>query len=253
MSKDKIQLGVNVDHVATLRQARYRGAHAEGGATPEPSPLEAALICEKAGAHSITVHLREDRRHIQDEDVQEIRQVIKIPLNLEMAVTDTMTDYAVELRPNEVCLVPESRREVTTEGGLDVVSHQKKITVCAQKLRVNGTLVSLFIAPDLDQVKAAKDTGAKVIELHTGAYSNAQEEKQRNLELKKLKESAELAQSIGLQVNAGHGLNYVNTQLFVKETPHLDTLNIGHSIISRSITTGLAQAVQEMLALISKS
>jgi pyridoxine 5-phosphate synthase len=236
-----LKLGVNIDHVATLRQARYKEPSA--GAAPEPDPVAAALEVERAGAHGITIHLREDRRHIHDRDVRLIRQRTHIPLNLEMAGVPEIVAIAEEIRPDEVCLVPEKRQEVTTEGGLNVTGKSLPRTIA--RLKNAGIAVSLFIDPDPKQVRAAADVGAQFIELHTGAYATG-----RKGELKKLIAAAELAHKLGLRVNAGHGLNYQNTPgVFV--VPHLETLNTGHAIISRAVFVGLERAVREMLALMN--
>jgi pyridoxine 5-phosphate synthase len=240
-----LKLGVNIDHVATLRQARYHGRD-QG----EPDPVEAALACETAGAHGITAHLREDRRHIQDRDIVQLRQRIQTRLNLEMANAPEIVTIALQLKPDIVCLVPERRREITTEGGLDVARQWRPLTNTRRRMNDGGIDVSLFIAPDAGQVAAAARTGSQFIELHTGAFAEAfRQTAQRKKELKRLAAAAEQAHSLGLQVNAGHGLNYQNvTELHL--VPHLVELNIGHSIVSRSITVGLRAAVKEMLALI---
>jgi pyridoxine 5-phosphate synthase len=237
-----LKLGVNIDHVATLREARYKGARA--GAMPEPDPVAAALEVELAGAHGITVHLREDRRHIQDRDVRLIRQLIRTRLNLEMADTPEIVAFAEEVKPDEVCLVPEKRQEVTTEGGLNVAG--KSLAKTVARLQKAGIAVSLFIDPDPKQIRAAADTGAEFVELHTGAYANRPTE----FEIKKLVTAAELAHKLGLRVNAGHGLNYQNTP-GILAVPHFETLNTGHSIIARAVLVGLRQAVREMLALMN--
>ena len=233
-------LGVNIDHVATLRNAR-------GGV--EPDTIKAAEICELNGATSITTHLREDRRHIKDEDVRTLIHTLKTKMNLEMAVTDEMQKIALEIKPNSVCLVPEKRQEVTTEGGLDVAGQLEKITNFVKPLKDAGILVSLFIDPTEEQVIASSKTGAQFIEMHTGQYSEKFGTKDEETEFLKLKNAAKLAQSMGMTVNAGHGLNYENVKR-MHEIPNLYELNIGHSIISRAIFTGLAQAVQEMKDLI---
>lgn len=233
-------LGVNIDHVATLRNAR-------GG--KDPNVLEAAKICEACNASSITTHLREDRRHIKDEDVEQIKENIKINLNLEMAVTDEMQGIALRIKPHSVCLVPEKRQEVTTEGGLDVAGQLEKITNFVKPLIKAGIEVSLFIDPTEEQVKASAQTGAQFIEMHTGAYSNAYGTENEEVEFLKLKNSAKLAQELGLRVNAGHGLNYENVKR-MHEIEGLYELNIGHSIISRAIFVGLEQAVIEMQNLV---
>ena len=229
-------LGVNIDHVATLRNAR-------GGF--EPDPIQAAHICEENGATSITAHLREDRRHIKDQDVRTLKEVLKVNLNLEMAVTDEMQAIALEVLPHSVCLVPEKRQEVTTEGGLDVAGQLDRVTKFVAPLVEAGIQVSLFIDPDLDQIKAAAKTGAQFIEMHTGQYSLAYGTESEKAEFEKLSNSARLAQELGLKVNAGHGLNYENVHR-MHEIEGLYELNIGHSIISKAVFTGLAQAVREM-------
>ena len=233
-------LGVNIDHIATLRNAR-------GGL--EPNLIQAALICEKAGADGITVHLREDRRHTKDNDVIELKKVLKTRLNLEMALTDEMQKIALAVKPECVCLVPENRQEVTTEGGLEVASRLEFVKDFVKPLVEAGIVVSLFIDADKEQVEAAAKTGAQFIEMHTGSYSEAFGTENENCEFLKLKDSAKLAQSLGLKVNAGHGLNYVNVQR-MHEIPGLVELNIGHSIISRAVFTGLAEAVSHMNELI---
>lgn len=233
-------LGVNIDHIATLRNAR-------GGV--EPSPILAAEICEQNGATSITTHLREDRRHIKDSDVRTLIKTIKTNLNLEMAVTDEMQQIALEIKPHSVCLVPEKRQEVTTEGGLDVAGQLEKVTKFVKPLVDAGILVSLFIDPDENQVKASAQTGAQFIEMHTGSYSNAYGTENEEKEFQKLYNSAKLAQNLGLKVNAGHGLNYENVHR-MHEIDGLYELNIGHSIVSKAVFTGLAQAVNEMKELI---
>lgn len=233
-------LGVNIDHVATLRNAR-------GGV--EPDLLECAKICEKIGVAGITTHLREDRRHIKDSDVQTIKKIIKTRLNLEMAMTDEMQSIALELQPAACCIVPEKRQELTTEGGLDVVSQLDKAIKFVKPLVEAGIEVSLFIDPNSDQVTAAYKTGAQFIELHTGQFAEAFGTPTEEKEFLKLKEAAQFAQSLGLKVNAGHGLNYDNVHR-MKEIPDLVELNIGHSIISKAIFVGLETAVNEMQTLI---
>ena len=231
-----LKLGVNIDHVATLRQARYKTG------AGEPDPVLAAKEIELAGAHGITVHLREDRRHIQDRDVCRLRQSIRTCLNLEMADVPEIVAIAERIRPDEVCLVPEKRAEVTTEGGLNVTGKSLPRTIA--RLKKAGIVVSLFIDPDPKQVRASADAGAQFIELHTGAYSRDAKQ------IKKLIAAAELAHRLGLRVNAGHGLNYQNTP-GIRAVPHLETLNTGHAIISRAVFVGLRQAVREMLALMN--
>lgn len=233
-------LGVNIDHIATLRNAR-------GGF--EPDPIQAAEICEANGATSITTHLREDRRHIKDKDVRTLIKVLKTKLNLEMAVTEEMQKIALEIKPHSVCLVPEKREEITTEGGLDVVGQQTRITKFIAPLVEAGILVSLFIDPTEDLVRAAAKTGAQFIELHTGQYSRAFGTPDEQEEFEKLREASRLAHALGLKVNAGHGLNYQNVKKICK-IEDLYELNIGHSIISRAVFVGLAQAVKEMADLV---
>ncbi len=239
-----LKLGVNIDHVATVREARYRGRTAG-----EPDPVQAARLCEAAGAHGITAHLREDRRHIQDRDVWKLREVIQTRLNLEMANAPEIVDIALRLQPNIVCLVPERRQEVTTEGGLDAAGHVPALAATRQRMNDAGIEVSLFIAPDAVQVEAAARIGSQFIELHTGAFAESfGQPAERDRELERLVGAARQAHGLGLQVNAGHGLNYQNLPL-LRQVPHLVELNIGHSIISRAVTVGLGAAVQEMLKL----
>jgi pyridoxine 5-phosphate synthase len=241
-----LKLGVNIDHVATLREARYHG-RAQG----EPDPVAAARICEMAGAHGITAHLREDRRHIQDRDIRQLRASVITRLNMEMADSPEILAIALNIRPDIVCLVPERRQEVTTEGGLDVVSHQAGLKKTRERLNQAGIEVSLFITPDASQIEASAKVGSQFIELHTGAYAERYgDEPGRRIELERLIAGAQRARELGLKVNAGHGLNYTNLKdLF--EVPHLVELNIGHSIVSRSVAVGLAAAVKEMLALMA--
>lgn len=233
-------LGVNIDHIATLRNAR-------GGV--EPNLIEAAKICEKVGVEGITTHLREDRRHIKDADVNELKAILKTRLNLEMAMTDEMQKIALDLKPAACCLVPEKRQELTTEGGLDVLSQLDRAIKFVKPLEEAGIAVSLFIDPNKEQVLAASKTGAQFIELHTGAYSEAFGGANEEIEFIKLKEAAAYAQSLGLKVNAGHGLNYENVHR-MHEIPSLVELNIGHSIISKAIFVGIESAVSEMMKLI---
>jgi pyridoxine 5-phosphate synthase len=242
-----LKLGVNIDHVATLRQARYTGRD-----RGEPDPIEAALICEAAGAHGITAHLREDRRHIQDRDVWKLRESIKTRLNLEMANTPEMVDIAVRVKPNIICVVPEKRMEVTTEGGLNVADEIPSLTAMRQRVNEAGIEVSLFIDPDLRQVEAAARIGAQFIELHTGSFAeHFNRKKDRAEELHRLAEAARLAHSLGLRVNAGHGLNTQNVPILF-DVPHLVELNIGHTLVSRAVTVGLAMAVKEMLLVMER-
>lgn len=229
-------LGVNIDHVATLRNAR-------GGV--EPDVLKAALICEDNGATSITAHLREDRRHIKDMDIYSLSKNIKTRLNLEMAMAEDIQKIALEVKPHSICLVPEKRQEVTTEGGLDVAGNFAAVKEFIKPLLDAGIVVSLFIDPEEAQVKASYETGAQFIEMHTGTYSNTFGKAGGEEEFQKLKTAAEYAQKLGLRVNAGHGLNYENVHR-MHEIPGLYELNIGHSIVSRAIFTGMAEAVSKM-------
>lgn len=234
-------LGVNIDHVATLRQAR---------GTTYPDPVKAALICEQAGAEGITLHLREDRRHIQDDDVRRMRPVLKTRMNLELAVTDEMIAFAKEIKPHHVCFVPEKRQEVTTEGGLDVVGHFEDVKAATQALSAVGCDVSLFIDADIAQIDAAIACGAPTIELHTGAYADAETAEAQQAELERIIKGTKYAVSKGLVVNAGHGLNLDNVAA-IAAIPQIHELNIGHSIIAESVFVGLEQAVKDMKAAIN--
>jgi pyridoxine 5-phosphate synthase len=241
-----LKLGVNIDHVATLREARYRGL-LQG----EPSPAEAARLCEAAGAHGITAHLREDRRHLQDRDLWQLREIVQTRLNFEMANTPEIVAIALKLKPEIVCLVPERRQEVTTEGGLDVVANEQALTETRKRMNDAGIEVSLFINAIPTQIQAAAFVGAQFIELHTGRFAEYfADESERETELQRLISAAKQAHALGLRVNAGHGLNYENLPL-LRRVPHLLELNIGHSIISRAVMTGLPAAVKEMLQLMS--
>ena len=242
-----LKLGVNIDHVATIRQARYRGAGVDG----EPDPVQAALACEAAGCHGITVHLREDRRHIQDGDVWRLKQTLQIPLNFEMANTSEMVEIAAQLRPAAVCIVPEKREELTTEGGLDVAGALPSLAQTVGRLQSLGVEVSLFIDPHPDQVSAAAKTKARAIELHTGAFAEAfkTNPSAAEREIRRLSAAASQGNQLNIKVNAGHGLNYQNIAR-IHKVPRLAELNIGHSIVSRSIVVGLGAAVQEMLRLL---
>ena len=233
-------LGVNIDHVATLRQAR---------GTTYPDPVNAALMCEQAGAEGITLHLREDRRHIQDDDVRRMRPLLKTHMNLEMAVTDEMVAFAKEILPQHVCFVPEKRQEVTTEGGLDVVGHFEDVKKATQELVALGCDVSLFIDADNAQIDAAVACGAQTIEIHTGAYADADSPQAQQAELERIIQGAAYAASKGLVVNAGHGLNLDNVTP-IAAIPQIHELNIGHSIIADAVFVGLPQAVQQMKAAI---
>ena len=231
-----IRLGVNIDHVATLRQARR---------TDYPSLLEAAALCEKAGAHGITIHLREDRRHIQDADVYALRETLSTRMNLEMANNPDIVRIALEVKPEEVCMVPERRQELTTEGGLDVVGQRDALVPVVEALSEAGIAVSLFIDPDAQQVEAASAIGAPTIELHTGAYAE-HTGTERKKELARLTDAAQRAHALGLVVNAGHGLTLDNVDPILA-IPHLTTLTIGHSIVCRALFVGIEQATREML------
>lgn len=242
------ELGLNIDHIATLREVRYRNW--KQGLPPEPSVLEAARQAERAGVDSITVHLREDRRHIQQADVRDLSRAILLPLNLEMAATLAMTRQALLLKPDEVCLVPENREEITTEGGLNLIGDERRIKGVVRKLHSVKIQVSIFIDPELAQVEAAHRIGAESIELHTGAYANVTSPRQQHKELARHARAAAFANELGLRVNAGHGLHYSNIREYIEVVPHLHTLNIGHAIIARAIFVGLDQAVTEMLALL---
>ena len=234
-------LGVNIDHIATLRQAR---------GTRYPDPVSAAHLAEQAGADSITVHLREDRRHIQERDVRILKDTLLTPMNLEMALTEEMMTIAETIKPDFCCLVPEKREELTTEGGLDVAAQLPRIKESCQRLQELGIRVSLFIDADQNQIQAAVDTGAPYIEIHTGHYADAANDENRALELNRIIRSVDFATNAGLKVNAGHGLNYTNVKEIVA-IPDILELNIGHSIISRAVLSGLSEAVSEMKRLIN--
>jgi pyridoxine 5-phosphate synthase len=242
-----IKLGVNIDHVATLRQARYR--EMPDAPNAEPDPVAAALAAEHAGAHGITAHLRQDRRHILDRDIFRLREKISTKLNFEMGNTLEILEIALKLQPDDVCLVPENRQEVTTEGGLDCAGQFESLVPTVNQLREAGICVSMFIDPDEEQIRASAKLGAEFVELHTGAFANATGIDQEN-ELRRLIDGARIADSLGLKVNAGHGINYENIAL-VKRIPHLVELNIGHSIISRAVFSGLESAVREMIRLMN--
>ena len=237
-----IRLGINVDHVATLRQARRAEV---------PDPLAAALLAENAGADGITAHLREDRRHIQESDVRELQKRVKTKVNLEMAVTPAMIKFAEDLRPADACFVPEKREELTTEGGLDVLAHKAKVKDAVARLQQRGIHVSLFIDPEAAQIEAAREVGAHAIEIHTGAYCNATgvgREKERAA----IAKGATFAQSLGLEVHGGHGLDYENV-LPIGQIPEIVELNIGHSVIARAVIVGIEQAVREMKELLTRA
>jgi pyridoxine 5-phosphate synthase len=244
-ARPMILLGVNIDHGATLRQARYRPAASTVGGAIEPDPVMLSILAEQAGADGITVHLREDRRHIQERDVWRLREVVTTRLNLEMGCTPAMVDLALKLKPDSVCLVPESREEITTEGGLDVVANRERVKSCVDAMNAAGIITSLFIDPEPSQIELGAQLGAPWIELHTGAYANAYYTARRAAEFERLDRGARLGSRCGLTVNAGHGINYINIAE-VRTLPHLHELNIGHSIISRALFAGIAEAVREM-------
>ena len=229
-------LGVNIDHVATLRQAR---------GTPYPDVIEAAQCVKVAGADSITVHLREDRRHIQDRDVSELRESVDLPLNLEMAITDEMLDIAARIKPDYCCFVPEKREELTTEGGLDVIAELDRVSDACKHMDALGIRTSLFIDADENQIRAASKSGARVIEIHTGHYADKDGKQEQQAELARIIDSISFAESLGLQVNAGHGLNYENVSN-VASIKEIHELNIGHAIVAQSVFVGLETAVREM-------
>lgn len=238
-----ITLGVNIDHVATVRQAR---------GTAYPSPVEAALVAETAGADAITLHLREDRRHIQEEDVEILRARLKTRMNLESAVTEEMIAFACRIKPHDICLVPERREELTTEGGLDVIRHFEQVKAACERLTQAGIRVSLFVDAQADQINAAVEAGAPVIELHTGRYADSKAALEQETELETIRAMAAYGRRQGLQVNAGHGLHYQNTGP-VAAIPELSELNIGHAIVARALFIGFAEAVREMKLLIQKA
>ena len=246
MSSNTILLGLNIDHCATLRQARYRDAGRDCGQMVEPDPVALALSAERAGVDGITVHLREDRRHIQESDVRRLRECIQTRLNLEMACTDDMVRFALNVKPEFVCLVPEGREEVSTEGGLDVNGQRERVGNIVETFNANGIATSLFINPEPEQIKAAAEMKSPFIELHTGAYGNAYYDLEaRRSELQKLRLGAEQAHDLGITVNAGHGINYINIAE-IRQLPQLYELNIGHSIMSRALYYGIKEAVREM-------
>lgn len=242
MNKELL-LGVNIDHIATLRQAR---------GTRYPDPVQAAMDAEEAGADGITLHMREDLRHIQARDVRLIKEVLQTRMNLELAITNAMLDFAEEISPEHTCLVPEKREELTTEGGLDVITHQKAVEHAVRRMKAMGSEVSLFIDPDMKQIKAASEIGAPVIEIHTGCYADAITEAEHNHELLRIKEAAEYAASLGLIVNAGHGLHYHNVKP-IAAIKELHELNIGHAIVARALFSGLKGAVRDMRQLMQEA
>ncbi|HWT70821.1 MAG TPA: pyridoxine 5'-phosphate synthase [Oxalicibacterium sp.] len=238
-----IELGVNIDHVATLRNAR---------GTVYPDPLQAALLAEEAGADAITLHLREDRRHIKDADVELIRPQLRTRMNLESAVTQEMIDFACRIKPQDVCLVPERREEVTTEGGLDVVKYFAQVSAAVKQLQSEGVRVSLFIDPDAAQIQAASEIGAPVIELHTGRYAEAHEENEQQAELERIQRAVIEGVRRGLKVNAGHGLHYTNVQA-IAAIPDIAELNIGHAIVAQAVFSGWDKAIRDMKAIMVQS
>jgi len=238
-----IELGVNIDHVATLRQAR---------GTRYPNPVQAALIAETSGADAITLHLREDRRHIQDTDVVLLRDLLTTRMNLESAVTEEMLAFALRVKPHDVCLVPEKRSELTTEGGLDVAGQLDRVKQACSRLSAAGIRVSLFIDPERTQVEAARQAGAPVVEIHTGAYADAQVASAVETELERVRDAAAYASGIGLKVNAGHGLHYHNVHA-IAAIPQIAELNIGHAIVAHALFVGFAAAVREMKALMQQA
>lgn len=243
MEKQPILLGVNIDHVATLRQAR---------GTRYPEPIQAALVAEQAGADGITAHLREDRRHIQDRDIELLQAMLHTRLNLEMAVTDEMVAIAERVKPYACCLVPERRQELTTEGGLDVIGNFEKVREACMRLAHADVIVSLFIDPDARQIDAAITAGAPVIELHTGCYADAETFTQQQQELTRLQQATQYAAQAGLQVNAGHGLNFANVEAICR-IPQITELNIGHSIIAQALFSGLADTVARLKAVMQQA
>jgi pyridoxine 5-phosphate synthase len=237
-----LELGVNIDHIATLRQAR---------GTSYPDLLQAMMLVEEAGAHAITIHLREDRRHIQDADVYAIRKQCQRRLNLELAATDEMVNIACDVAPSDACVVPEKREELTTEGGLDIIGLFDRVQKSTQQLNNEGIRVSLFIEPDIEQIKRVPDIGAPVIELHTGTYANATGDAKKR-EFERIVKASEYADQLGIQVNAGHGLDYENTQI-IAAIPQIRELNIGHSMVARAVFVGIKQATVEMLDILQKA
>jgi pyridoxine 5-phosphate synthase len=241
MEKTKIRLGVNIDHVATLREARK---------TVEPDPVAAAVAAEMAGADQVTVHLREDRRHIQNRDVRMIREVVKTSLNLEMAATTEMQEIALALRPDSVCIVPERREEITTEGGLNLADAASSLGDLVATLREAGIQVTAFLSPEMNQVQEAARLRFDAVEIHTGAFANASRHREE-AELKRVKDAAAAIRHLGMRVHAGHGLNYHNI-VRMHEVPHLEEVNIGHSIVARAVFVGLDRAVRDMLAALGR-
>ena len=245
-----ILLGVNIDHCATVRQARYRGYDQTSPGPVEPDPVALAVLSEQAGADGITIHLREDRRHIQEHDVWRLKEVAKTRINLEMACTPAMIDFALRVKPHSVCVVPESREEISTEGGLDVVARRAQVKACIDAMNAAGIVTSLFIDAEPAQIELSAELGAPWVELHTGSWANAWHTPRRATEFARLREGALRAHAAGLVVNAGHGINYDNVA-DIRTLPHVHELNIGHTIISRALTTGIVEAVQTMKALMN--
>ncbi|MBI4713213.1 MAG: pyridoxine 5'-phosphate synthase [Planctomycetes bacterium] len=253
-----MKLGVNVDHIATIRQARYRSGSFEAGLVPEPDPVHAALLAEMGGADSIVIHLREDRRHIQERDLRVLKQVVTTKLNLEMALVDEVAKIAVDVKPHQVTFVPERREEVTTEGGLDIVKERKRVEEFTKLFKKNNIIVSVFIAPDREQLQTAKLLGVNMVELHTGEYANAaaaegayKDSERKRIAYHKLGEAAITARNMRLGVAAGHGLTYANVADIVR-IMEIEELNIGHSIVARACFTGMERAVKEMKELLNK-
>ncbi len=235
---EALELGVNIDHIANIRQARF---------TPYPDLLEAVTLVEDAGAHAITMHLREDRRHVQDADIYAVRKHMKTRMNFEMAATQEMVKIALDVQPEDVCVVPEKREELTTEGGLDVIGQFERIQKVTQQLGQAGIRVSLFIEPDIEHIRRVPDIGAPVIELHTGTYANRSGDEQQR-ELARIQQAAEFAHGLGIKVNAGHGLDYQNTPI-IAAIPQMQELNIGHAMVARAVFVGIHAATVEMLEL----
>lgn len=240
-----ILLGVNIDHCATVRQARYRGYDQTAPGPVEPDPVALAVLSERAGADGITIHLREDRRHIQEHDVWRLKEVSKTRINLEMACTPAMIAFALKVKPHSVCIVPESREEISTEGGLDVVARRAQVKACVDAMNDAGIITSLFIDADAAQIDLSAELGSPWIELHTGAWANAWHTPRRAAEFSRLRDGALRAHAAGLVVNAGHGINYDNVA-DIRTLPYVHELNIGHTIISRALSTGIDEAVREM-------
>ncbi len=245
-----ILLGVNIDHCATVRQARYRGYDQTAPGPVEPDPVALAVLAEQAGADGITIHLREDRRHIQEHDVWRLKEASKTRINLEMACTPAMIAFALKVNPHSVCIVPESREEISTEGGLDVLGQRDRVQACVEAMNAAGIVTSLFIDPDRAQIEMSAQLGAPWVELHTGAWANVWHTAERAAEFARLVAGAESAHEAGLVVNAGHGINYANVAE-IRMLPHVRELNIGHSLISRALSTGIAEAVQTMRSLMN--